>query len=56
MGYSEIEKDMARKGYVYHRNSNNGRGMRKIVRNLLGEQRSDLVFDTPAYEQHNAAK
>jgi hypothetical protein len=51
----EIRKDMAKKGYVYYRDTRNHPaqgGLRKQCRNLGGEDYSKLIFDTDAYEAH----
>lgn len=52
MTFSPDELDMARKGYVYYAQSVTSNGMRKCVKVLTNEKRSDLIFDRPAYEAH----
>ena len=53
MDYSKTELDMARKGYVYFAKCAPGQRIRKVVRNIAGIDRAELVFDTAAYECHS---
>jgi hypothetical protein len=46
------ELDMARKGYVYHKDIVRG-GQRVVCRNLTGKEREWFVFDHDAYDAHN---
>jgi hypothetical protein len=55
MNYNQHEIEMARKGYVYAKNSNAGNGMRKRVKVLTNEKRDDLIFDVYAYADHGHA-
>lgn len=51
----QIRNDMAKKGYVYRRDTKNfppRHGFRQLCRDLRGEDISKLIFDTDAYEAH----
>ena len=50
--FTDLEHDMAKRGYVYYADSGKLTGFRKPCRNLAGEDRARLVFDLPAYECH----
>jgi hypothetical protein len=52
MTFTDLEKDMARRGYVYLADSGRETGFRKQVRSLDGRSRDALIFDVPAYECH----
>jgi len=55
----KIRNDMATKGYVYRRDTKNypsQNGLRKLCRNIKGEDHSKLIFDTDAYEAHGYNK
>ena len=51
----QIRNDMAKRGYVYRRDTDNyapRHGFRKLCRDLRGENISKLIFDTDAYQAH----
>lgn len=50
MNYTQTEKDMARKGYVYYAKTVGSGGYRKRATVIDNTPRSELIFDWPAYE------
>lgn len=54
--FSRAEHNMAVKGFAYLAKTQSTNGLRKIIRNLDGFKRSDIVFDACAYEADQIRK
>jgi hypothetical protein len=50
--FTDLDRDMAKRGYVYYADSGKLTGFRKPCRNLDEADRARLVFDVPAYLAH----
>lgn len=48
--FTAVEREMARRGFVYLAKPQGAGSLRNVVRNLDQFKRGDLVFDWPAYE------
>ena len=48
--FTRSEHNMASKGFAYLHKTQSPSGLRKIIRNLDGFKRGDIVFDVAAYE------
>lgn len=48
--FSRSEHDMASKGFAYLAKSTDPKGLRKVVRDLNGFKRSEIIFDCAANE------
>lgn len=55
--FTDYEREIARAGFCYLRDPKQVRdGQRAVVRSLTAYDRTDVMFDVPAFEAHQKGK
>lgn len=55
--FTDYEREIAKAGFAYLRDPRQVRdGQRAVVRSLNAHDRTDVMFDVPAYEAHKKGK